>query len=130
MYPPVVKKFLPSTLVNYLPGMGIAPLAKSLTEWKVLLAGRIRYYLTNWEFITQDQWILDAVQGFKIPFTSTLCQAYLPRGKPFSPEEEALLDKDSGDVTQTSHRGIPLPRAGFSLIGISNTKRKTVVRDQ
>lgn len=67
MYPPVVKKFLPSTLVNYLQGMGIA---------------------------TQDQWILDAVQGFKIPFTSMPRQAYPPRGKPFSPEEATLLDEE------------------------------------
>ena len=94
MYLPVVKKFLPSTLVNYLQGMGIAPLAKSLAERKVPLAGRIQYCLTNWECITQDQWILDAVQGFKIPFTSTPRQAYPPRGKPFSPEEETLLDEE------------------------------------
>jgi hypothetical protein len=94
MYPPVVKKFLPSTIVKYLQGMGIAPLAKSLMERKVPLAGRIQYCLTNWACITQDQWILDAVPGFKIPFTSTPRQAYLPRGKPFSPEEEALLDEE------------------------------------
>ena len=37
-----------------------------------------RENLTNWECITQDQWILDAVQGFKIPFTSTPRQAYPP----------------------------------------------------
>ena len=45
--PPVVQKFLPSTLVQYLQGMGIAPLAKSLTELKVQLAGRIQHCLTN-----------------------------------------------------------------------------------
>jgi hypothetical protein len=28
------------------------------------------------------------------PFTSTPCQAYPPREKPFSPEEEALLDEE------------------------------------
>ena len=94
MYPPVVQKFLPSTLVQYLQGMGIAPLAKSLAERKVPLAGRIQHCLTNWECITQNQWILDAVQGFKIPFTSTLRQASPPRGKPFSPEEEALLNEE------------------------------------
>ena len=96
MYPPVVQKFLPSTLVQYLQGMGIAPLAKSLAERKVPLAGRIQHCLTNWECITQDQWILDAVQveGFNIPFTSTPRQASPPRGKPFSPEEEALLDEE------------------------------------
>ena len=66
MYPPVVKKFLPSTLVQYLQGMGIAPLMKSLVERKVSLAGRIHYCLMNWECITQNQWILDAVWDISI----------------------------------------------------------------
>ena len=43
---------------------------------------------------------------------------------------DPLGRRDSGDVVQTSHRGMPLPGAGFSLVGISNTKKKTAVRDQ
>ena len=106
--------------------MGIAPLAKSLVEWKVPLAGRIQQCLTNWECITQDQWILDTVQGFKIPFTSTPCQASPPRGKPFSPEEEPLLDEEilTMHASQASHRGMLLPGVGLSLIGISNSKKR------
>ena len=34
-------------------------------------AGRIRWFIQNWRLITQDQWVLEMVQGFRLPLLQT-----------------------------------------------------------
>ena len=46
------------------------------------------------------------------------------RGTLLTRRGDPLGRRDSDDVTQTSHRGMPLPGAGFSLVSISNTKKR------
>ena len=34
-------------------------------------AGNIRHFINEWRVITQDQWVLEVVRGFQIPFSSS-----------------------------------------------------------
>ena len=56
------------------------------------LAGRLQYFIRNWEMITQDQWVLDAVQG--VPLTQTLHQPHPPRVLHHPSEEEELKQEE------------------------------------
>ena len=38
-------------------------------------AGRIRWFIHNWRLITQDQWVLEMVQGFRLPLLQTPVQS-------------------------------------------------------
>ena len=40
-------------------------------------AGRIRWFIQNWHLITQDQWVLEMVQGFRLPLLQTPVQSNL-----------------------------------------------------
>ena len=55
------------------------------------LGGRITHFYDNWEKITQDTWVLDAVTGHKLEFTETPHQAYVPKMH-VTLEEAALID--------------------------------------
>ena len=70
----------PSTIVNHLQSMGIAPIAQTLAERAVLPAGRLTHCMENWRRVTQDQWVLKAIRGYRIPFVSEPPrQTQLPR---------------------------------------------------
>ncbi len=66
-----VRSFLPSTTVNQLIKIGIAEISTELhvySRQNLHLAGRIKHFKENW---AQDPWILDAVQGYRVPFYPT-----------------------------------------------------------
>ena len=43
------------------------------------VAGRLTLFRDNWEKVTQDQWVLDEVTGYRIEFLSTPTQMSSPR---------------------------------------------------
>ena len=77
------------------------------------MAGRLQYFTANWERLTQDQWVLDAVQGYAIPFTRQPHQPLPPRALGHSSEEEdllqteisSMLEKQAIEATTPSGRG-------------------------
>jgi len=42
------------------------------------LAGRVAYFLPNWEVLTQDQWVLQTVAGYQLELTEVPTQARTP----------------------------------------------------
>ena len=74
--------------------MGIDPIATGLAEQNLPLAGRLQYFKRNWEKITQDQWVLQAIQGYKVPFTQWPYQPHPPRALHHSTEEEGLMQEE------------------------------------
>ena len=44
------------------------------------VAGRLALFRDNWERVTQDQWVLDAVTGYRIEFLSPPTQNEQPQG--------------------------------------------------
>ena len=63
--------------------------APEVTETQ--LAGRLTLFRENWERVTQDQWVLGVVTGYRIEFLSPPTQANLPRVGVCSLEEQELI---------------------------------------
>lgn len=58
-------------------------------------AGRLRHYLNAWRSITHDQFILDTVQGYRIPFKNKPQQlSKYPAVQIFSKTETVAVDKE------------------------------------
>ena len=91
---PELKKFYPSVIVNQLMGLGIAPLATELARCSLPLAGRLQYLKSNWVRITQDPWVLETIQGYRVPFSQQPYQPYPPRALTHSQAEEALMQQE------------------------------------
>ena len=56
-------------------------------------AGRIRFYFHKWQQITQDKWVLDAVQGYKLPLTEVPPPTQLPQFV-FCQEESSAITQE------------------------------------
>ena len=68
--------------------------------------GRIQAYIQNWRILTQDQWILDVVQGKKINWVSVPFQTKEPKELRFSQEVSKALD---GEVLKMVEMGVIEP---------------------
>jgi len=76
------------------------------------LAGRVAYFLPNWEVLTQDQWVLQTVAGYHLELTQTPTQVRVPHQIRCSPESKSqktsevqeLLSKGAVVETQVSPR--------------------------
>ena len=81
-------------IVNQLMGLGIAPLATELARRSLALAGRLQHLKSNWVRITQDPWVLEAIKGYRIPFSQQPYQPYPPKALTHSQAEEALMQQE------------------------------------
>ena len=97
---PELKKFYPSVIVNQLMGLGIAPLATELARCSLPLAGRLQYFKSNWVRITQDPWVLETIQGYRVPFSQQPYQPYPPRALTHSKAEEALMQQEIQSIME------------------------------
>ena len=67
--------------------------------------------MDNWWKITQDQWVLEAVRGYKVPFISTPYQMQPLRQLALSREGEGLMSEEisemmaKGAIQEASHKG-------------------------
>lgn len=86
---PELQDFYPSVTVTQLREMGIVPVAQALAKQARLLAGRLAHCLDNWRRVTQDQWVLEVIQGFKVPFTLTPYETQPPRQLALTSEGES-----------------------------------------
>ena len=68
--------------------------------------GRIQAYIQNWQILTQDQWILDVVQGKKINWVSVPFQTKEPKVFRFSQEVSKAQD---GEVLKMVEIGVIKP---------------------
>ena len=81
------------TLKQRFLNMGIREVPPELQNLAV--AGRISHFLSNWEVITQDQWILQAAQGVEIEFLDTPHQCCKPHPPYLSQEDMALVREET-----------------------------------
>ena len=56
---------------------GIGP--PEVAKGDLVVAGRLALYCDNWSKVTQDQWVLSAVQGYRIEFLTNPTQRTHPR---------------------------------------------------
>ena len=57
---------------------------------KAVIAGRLAYFKDNWSRVSQDQWILDTIRGYKIEFVTQPTQERQPRAGMSSTSEQML----------------------------------------
>jgi len=55
------------------------------------LAGRVAYFLPNWEMLTQDQWVLQTVAGYHLELISTSHPTRVPQQIHCSPESKTQI---------------------------------------
>ena len=97
---PELKEFYPSVIVNQLMGLGIVPLATEIAKRSLPLAGRLQHFKSNWARITQDPRVLEAIQGYRVPFSGQPYQTYPPRALTHSQAEEALMQQEIGSMLE------------------------------
>ena len=56
------------------------------------VARRLSLFVTNWEVLTTDKWVIQAVIGFQIPFTSQLVQEHWPSTAMYSAEQRGIQE--------------------------------------
>ena len=79
-------------LIVYLAQRGVVePQAAQLS---LPVAMRLTHFHTNWNVITIDQWVLDTVNGFQIPFTSQPDQRNWPNPPTSSKEQSPLIQEE------------------------------------
>ena len=55
--------------------------------------GRLKYFIPAWELITQDPWVLQVVQGYKIELVTVPVQQFQPHQPCLSSMQETVLNQ-------------------------------------
>ena len=58
------------------------------------VAGRLSLFVTNWEVLTTDKWVIQAVKGFQILFTSQPDKKHWPSPAMYSSEQSLLIQEE------------------------------------
>ena len=72
-------------------------------------AGRLAHFAAKWREITNDNWVLDTIQSYRIEFVGLPCQYDTPKEIPFSRTEAAVISCEiekllqKGAVKETCH---------------------------
>ena len=74
------------------------------------MTGRLRFFHANWLNITRDQFILNAVQGFKICFRCTPVQSVVPR---VSDQNSIIKNEIVSLLKKRAIRQVPFSHDGF-----------------
>ena len=74
------------------------------------MTGRLRFFHANWLNITRDQFILNAVQGFKICFRCTPVQSVVPR---VSDQSSIIKNEIVSLLKKGAIRQVPFSHDGF-----------------
>ena len=59
-----------------------------------LRAGRLKYFVQNWELLTSDQWTLNTVRGYRLELTGSPRQLRLPSPHHLNPSQFALVEDE------------------------------------
>ena len=80
-----------SRTAQALRNMGISDIAAELAIQNLPLAGRLSHFLSNWEAITQDEWVLQTITGYRIEFLRKPEQNHRPPQITFQEREEECM---------------------------------------
>ena len=78
-------------------------IASEIAQKGLPIAGRLQYFNRNWEVISQDQWILDSIQNFRIPFRERPIQGKAPNPLSYTQTELTLLKEEIQFVGKESY---------------------------
>lgn len=63
-------------------------------------AGKLKFFISKWENLTQDPWILSAVKGYKLEFDENPFQKVIPNPIRFNEDECKLIDSEVSDLLE------------------------------
>ena len=78
----------------------------TVSQSKLFMAGRIKYFIKNWEELTTDSFILNVVMGCKIDLLHTPHQHYFPNEKKFSGKEKLFVQEE---LAKLLHKHVIIP---------------------
>ena len=90
-----LKEIQKNTLVNQLPCTGVASIVMNHK-----LAIRLQHFLGNWEVITNNQWVLNTIQGYHIHFLKDQYQHCMPYTPHYTLEQNQLILKEVRELQQ------------------------------
>ena len=92
----------------YLGPKGVRPLMGCL-QVVGSITGRLILFLENWSKVTQDHWILNTVQGYKLELMKEPVQSVCLKGQFADPQgaEPPTQGKSKSALKWGSHRTIP-----------------------
>ena len=94
------------------------------------LAGRLAYYVRNWEVITQDRWVLQAIVGYKLDLIQTPHQGNRPAVLRHNQIDQTLITEEVQELlVKHAIRESQLSPNSF-IPNFSWWKRKGVGKDQ
>ena len=62
------------------------------------VAGQVSHFLTNWEVLTQDQWVLQTVAGYQLDLINAPCQTHMPHQIQTSTENATLITAEIAEL--------------------------------
>jgi hypothetical protein len=103
----------PRSLVEQLSALGVKQMATEIALAQIPLAGRLKFFLANWQAMTRDVWVLNCVQGYTIPFSDTPCQLRTPSNAVHNLEDQKLIQEEVQSMIQKSAIEKTQKRGGF-----------------
>ncbi|CAH1242610.1 Hypp6889 [Branchiostoma lanceolatum] len=82
------------------PRGGLSPRSPPVLQPLTLVAGRLQHFLPQWQAITSDAWVLQAIQGLKPQLTGRPIQRVAPREQNRSAEETDLISREIQSLLQ------------------------------
>ena len=76
------------------PHSKVSALNMQIHTQKCFKAGQIKHFTDSWEKLTSDPWILEAIQGVNIEFTSPPYQSYIPKEPTLGNTEANAVDNE------------------------------------
>ena len=67
---------------------------KAVTDQIVPVGGRLSVFIHAWQEITNDEWILNAVRGYELPFVNTPTSNLNPAPHIVKPGEDTIIDAE------------------------------------
>lgn len=98
-------------------------------ERELPIGGRLRFFLPNWQKLTQDSFILQVVQGLQIPFITTPVQTSLPF-QSTTGKNAMLIDSEVQDMLAKGAIKQVQPCAGQFLSPVFLVPRRMGATDQ
>lgn len=86
----------------------LACLGWTKIEAPTTVAGRLKYYQTNWRLVTNDPWVINTISGYLIDLNSTPTQYRAPPPSHFNHDQQRLIEReikellDKGAISRVS----------------------------
>ena len=84
----------------------------------ILFAGRIKYFLPNWERLTTDKEVLNIVKGWEIPFLIKPTQHREPHSIQMTVEESSTVDLEVNSMLRKGAIRLAIPKEDQILSNI------------